>query len=31
LVENGFLLAEDVPGVIDLAVAQYDWAVRRDR
>jgi hypothetical protein len=31
LVENRYLLREDVPDVIDFAVAQYDWAVRRDR
>jgi len=31
LVENGYLLAEDVPDVIDFAVAQYEWAVGRNR
>jgi hypothetical protein len=31
LVENRYLLREDVPDVIDFAIAQYDWAVRRDR
>jgi len=31
LVENRYLLREDVPDVIDFAVTQYDWAVRRDR
>ncbi len=31
LVESGYLLGEDVPDVIDFAVAQYDWAVRHDR
>jgi hypothetical protein len=31
LVENRYLLREDVPDVIDFAVTQYDWAVRRDK
>jgi hypothetical protein len=31
LVENRYLLREDVPDVIDFAIAQYDWAVERDR
>ena len=31
LVETRYLLREDVPDVIDFAVAQYDWAARRDR
>ena len=28
LVEQGFLLADDVPGVIQRAAAHYDWATR---
>ena len=31
LVENRYLLGEDIPDVIDFAVAQYDWAVKRNR
>jgi hypothetical protein len=31
LVENRYLLREDVPDVIDFALAEYDWAVKRDR
>lgn len=31
LVESRYLLREDVPDVIDFAIAQYDWAVQRDR
>ncbi len=31
LVENRYLLREDVPDVIDFAVAQYDWAVGHNR
>lgn len=31
LVESGYLLAQDVPDVIDFAAAQYDWAAGRNR
>jgi hypothetical protein len=31
LIADGFLLAEDLPDVIDQAAAQYDWAVGTGR
>ena len=31
LVTDGFVLAEDIPDLVDQAMAQYDWATRSDR
>jgi hypothetical protein len=31
LIADRFLLAEDLPDVIDEALAQYNWAIRMDR
>jgi len=31
LVTDGFVLAEDIPDLVDQAVLHYDWATRADR